>query len=209
MNLRRCFLLLALVAALLGLSGCGETVTYDQSAYAPGTTEGFTYNGSQAGISLTLNDEWLIYGPENYEAVIGLKNDLADRALVEDILNSGQTLYEFYAADAERTILRVSVEDLRVRYGDITAQDYAEIQAEHLPKMANTFSLENVEVTSGTTELAGETHPSVYLTSEMVHVPHYEQYVYIRRGNYLYTVLCSCVEVDRTTELLALFEPAA
>lgn len=209
MNLRRCFLLLALVATLLGLSGCGETVTYDQSAYTPGTTEGFTYNGSQAGISLTLNDEWLIYGPENYEAVIGLKNDLADRALVEDILNSGQTLYEFYAADAERTILRVSVEDLRVRYGDITAQDYAEIQAEHLPKMANAFSLENVEVTSGTTELAGETHPSVYLTSEMVHVPHYEQYVYIRRGNYLYTVLCSCVEVDRTTELLALFEPAA
>lgn len=208
MKLRRSLLLLLLAAALLLLSGCGETVTYDQSAYTPGTTVGFVYNGSQAGISLTLNDGWLIYGPQNYEDVIGLKNDLSDRALVEDILNSGQSLYEFYAADADRTILRVSVEDLRVLYGEITAQEYAESQASHLPKMANAFSLENVEVSLGTMELAGQSYPSVYLTSEMVHVPHYEQYVYIQRGNYLYTVLCSCVEVDRTAELLALFEPA-
>jgi hypothetical protein len=87
----------------------------------------------------------------------------------------------------------------------ITAQDYAEIQANHLPKMANAYALENVEVTLGTTELAGTSYPSVYLTSEMVHVPHYERYVYIQRGNYLYTVLCSCVEVDRSEALLALF----
>ena len=208
MKLRRSLLLLTLTAALLLLSGCGEAVTYDQSAYTPGITDGFVYNAPQAGISLTLNDEWLIYGPQNYEDVMGLKNDLSDRTLVEDILNSGQPLYEFYAADADRTILRVSVEDLRVLYGEITAQEYAESQADHLPKMANAFSLENVEVSLGTTELAGQSYPSVYLTSEMVHVPHYEQYVYIQRGNYLYTVLCSCVEADRTAELLALFEPA-
>ena len=209
MNLRRSFLLLTFIATLLGLTGCGETVTYDQSAYIPGTTDGYVFASPQAGIALTLNDEWLIYGPENYEAVIGLKQDLNDREMVEDILNAGQAIYEFYAADAERTIIRVSVEDLRVRYGDISAQDYAESQANHLPKMANAYALENVEVTLGTMELAGATFPSVYLTSEMVHVPHYEQYIYIQRGDYLYTVLCSCVEVDRTAELLALFEPAA
>ena len=43
----------------------------------------------------------------------------------------------------------------------------------------------------------------------MKHVPHYERYVYIQRGNYLYTVLCSCIEVDRSEALLALFTPAA
>lgn len=209
MKLRRFFLLSLLVFCLFAVTGCGEVITYDQSAYTPGTTEGFTFTCPQAGLSLTLSDEWLIYGPENYEAVIGLKQDLNDREMVEDILNAGQAIYEFYATDAERTIIRVSVEDLRVRYGDISAQDYAESQATHLPKMANAYALENVEVTLGTMELAGATFPSVYLTSEMVHVPHYEQYIYIQRGDYLYTVLCSCVEVDRTAELLALFEPAA
>lgn len=208
MKLRRIILLLILSASLLLLSGCGETVTYDQSGYTPGTTEGYFFHSPQAGIAITLNDEWLIYGPENFESVIGLEQDLADRAMVEDILNAGQTLYELYAAHADRTIVRVSVEDLRVRFGDITAQDYAEIQAQHLPKMADAFSLENVEVTVGTTELAGQSYPSLYLTSQMVHVPHYEHHVYIQRGNYLYTVLCACVEVDRTAELLSLFEPA-
>ena len=209
MKLRRCFLFLILVAALLGLSGCGKAVVYDQSAYTPGTTDGYTYTGSQAGLTVTLNEDWLIYGPENFEAVIGLKQDLENRQQIEEILNAGQAVYELYAADANRSILRVSAEDLRVFYGDITAQDYAEIQAKHLPKMANAYALENVEVTLGTTELAGTSYPSVYLTSEMVHVPHYERYVYIQRGNYLYTVLCSCIEVDRSEALLALFSPAA
>ena len=209
MNLRRCFLLLALVAALLGLSGCGETVTYDQSAYAPGTTEGLTYTNPQLNLSVTLSGEWVVYGPENYEAVIGLKQDLDDREMVEEILNAGQPLYEFYATDANRTIVRVSVEDMRPLYGEITAQDYADVQANHLSKMAHAYALENVEVTVGTTELAGKTYPSVYLTSEMVHVPHYEHYVYIQDGNYLYTVLCSCVEVDCCSDMLALFTPAA
>ena len=166
-------------------------------------------DGNGCTLTVTLNEDWLIYGPENFEAVIGLKQDLENRQQIEEILNAGQAVYELYAADANRSILRVSAEDLRVFYGDITAQDYAEIQAKHLPKMANAYALENVEVTLGTTELAGTSYPSVYLTSEMVHVPHYERYVYIQRGNYLYTVLCSCIEVDRSEELLALFSPAA
>ena len=74
MKLRRIILLLILSASLLLLSGCGESVTYDQSAYTPGTTEGFTFTCPQAGITVTLNDEWLIYGPENYEAVIDRKS---------------------------------------------------------------------------------------------------------------------------------------
>ena len=146
MNLRRYFLLLTLAAALLGLTGCGKAVIYDQSAYTPGTTDGYTYTGSQAGLTVTLNEDWLIYGPENFEAVIGLKQDLENRQQIEEILNAGQAVYELYAADANRSILRVSAEDLRVFYGDITAQDYAEIQAKHLPKMANAYALENVEI---------------------------------------------------------------
>lgn len=208
MKLRRIILLLILSASLLFLSGCGESVTYDQSAYTPGTTEGFTFTCPQAGITVTLNDEWLIYGPENYEAVIGLKQDLSNRTQIEDILNAGQSVYEFYAAHADRTILRVAVEDLRVRYGDITAQDYAESQADHLPKMANVYALENVAVQLGTTSVAGQTYPSVSLTAEMVHVPHYELYVYIQRDNYLYTITCSCIEVDRCAELIGLFQSA-
>lgn len=208
MKLRRIILLLILSASLLLLSGCGESVTYDQSAYIPGTTEGFTFTCPQAGITVTLNDEWLIYGPENYEAVIGLKQDLSNRTQIEDILNAGQSVYEFYAAHADRTILRVAVEDLRVRYGDITAQDYAESQADHLPKMANVYALENVAVQLGTTSVAGQTYPSVSLTAEMVHVPHYELYVYIQRDNYLYTITCSCIEVDRCAELIGLFQSA-
>lgn len=208
MKLRRIILLLILSASLLLLSGCGESVTYDQSAYTPGTTEGFTFTCPQAGITVTLNDEWLIYGPENYEAVIGLKQDLSNRTQIEDILNAGQSVYEFYAAHADRTILRVAVEDLRVRYGDITAQDYAESQADHLPKMANVYALENVAVQLGTTSVAGQTYPSVSLTAEMVHVPHYELYVYIQRDNYLYTITCSCIEVDRCAELIGLFQSA-
>ena len=208
MKLRRIILLLILSASLLLLSGCGESVTYDQSAYIPGTTEGFTFTCPQAGITVTLNDEWLIYGPENYEAVIGLKQDLSNRTQIEDILNAGQSVYEFYAAHADRTILRVAVEDLRVRYGDITAQDYAESQADHLPKMANAYALENVAVQLGTTSVAGQTYPSVSLTAEMVHVPHYELYVYIQRDNYLYTITCSCIEVDRCAELIGLFQSA-
>lgn len=208
MKLRRIILLLILSASLLLLSGCGESVTYDQSAYTPGTTEGFIFTCPQAGITVTLNDEWLIYGPENYEAVIGLKQDLSNRTQIEDILNAGQSVYEFYAAHADRTILRVAVEDLRVRYGDITAQDYAESQADHLPKMANAYALENVAVQLGTTSVAGQTYPSVSLTAEMVHVPHYELYVYIQRDNYLYTITCSCIEVDRCAELVGLFQSA-
>ena len=208
MKLRRIILLLILSASLLLLSGCGESVTYDQSAYTPGTTEGFTFTCPQAGITVTLNDEWLIYGPENYEAVIGLKQDLSNRTQIEDILNAGQSVYEFYAAHADRTILRVAVEDLRVRYGDITAQDYAESQADHLPKMANAYALENVAVQLGTTSVAGQTYPSVSLTAEMVHIPHYELYVYIQRDNYLYTITCSCIEVDRCAELIGLFQSA-
>ena len=208
MKLRRIILLLILSASLLLLSGCGESVTYDQSAYTPGTTEGFTFTCPQAGITVTLNDEWLIYGPENYEAVIGLKQDLSNRTQIEDILNAGQSVYELYAAHADRTILRVAVEDLRVRYGDITAQDYAESQSDHLPKMANAYALENVEVQLGTTSVAGQTYPSVSLTAEMVHVPHYELYVYIQRDNYLYTITCSCIEVDRCAELIGLFQSA-
>ena len=208
MKLRRIILLLILSASLLLLSGCGESVTYDQSAYIPGTTEGFTFTCPQAGITVTLNDEWLIYGPENYEAVIGLKQDLSNRTQIEDILNAGQSVYELYAAHADRTILRVAVEDLRVRYGDITAQDYAESQADHLPKMANAYALENVAVQLGTTSVAGQTYPSVSLTAEMVHVPHYELYVYIQRDNYLYTITCSCIEVDRCAELIGLFQSA-
>ena len=208
MNLRRSLLFLTLTAALLLLSGCGETVIYDQSGYTPGTTEEYSYTCPQAGIALTLNDEWLIYGPENYESVIGLKQDLENRQQIEDILNAGQSVYELYAADSERTIVRVAVEDLRVRYDDdITAQDYAESQAVHLPKMADAYALENVEVRLGTTEVAGQSYPSVSLTSEMVHVPHYELHVYLQRGHYLYTITCSCIEVDRTAELVALFEP--
>ena len=208
MKLRRSLFAVLLAALVFSLSGCGESVTYDQSAYTPGTTEGFTFTCPQAGITVTLNDEWLIYGPENYEAVIGLKQDLSNRTQIEDILNAGQSVYEFYAAHADRTILRVAVEDLRVRYGDITAQDYAESQADHLPKMANVYALENVAVQLGTTSVAGQTYPSVSLTAEMVHVPHYELYVYIHRGNYMYTITCSCIEVDRCAELLALFSPA-
>ena len=208
MKLRRFFLLSLLLSCLFVVTGCGESVTYDQSAYTPGTTEGFTFTCPQAGITVTLNDEWLIYGPENYEAVIGLKQDLSNRTQIEDILNAGQSVYEFYAAHADRTILRVAVEDLRVRYGDITAQDYAESQADHLPKMANAYALENVAVQLGTTSVAGQTYPSVSLTAEMVHVPHYELYVYIQRDNYLYTITCSCIEVDRCAELIGLFQSA-
>lgn len=208
MNLRRYFLLLTLAAALLGLTGCGKAVIYDQSAYVPGTTDGWAFTSPQSGIAVTLDENWLIYGPENFESVIGAKQDLSDREMMEDILNAGQSLYELYATHGDRTVLRVSVEDLRVRYGDITAQDYAEIQADHLPTMAEAFSLQDPQVQLGTTELAGQTYPSLLFQAQMVHVPHYEHYVYIQKGNYLYTVLCSCVETDRSAELLALFTAA-
>ena len=190
---------------LLSLTACGESTVYDQSAYTPGVIDGNSFSCPQAGIAATLNDEWLIYGPENFESVIGMKQDLADRAMVEDILNAGQPLYELYAAHADRSIVRVAVEDLRPLYGDITAQDYAEIQANHLPTMAEAFSLENPEVQLGTTEIAGQSFPSVFFVAQMVHVPHYEHHIYIQRDNYLYTITLSCVEVDRTAELLSLF----
>ena len=134
MKLRKIFFSVLLLTLTLTLSGCGEVVLYDQSGYTPGTTENCTYNSPLADLSCTVSGEWLIYGPENYEAVIGLKQDLENRQQIEDILNAGQSVYEFYAAHADRTILRVSVEDLRVRYDDdITAQDYAESQAAYLP----------------------------------------------------------------------------
>lgn len=209
MKLRKIFFSVLLLTLTLTLSGCGEVVLYDQSGYTPGTTENYTYNSQLADLSCTISGEWLIYGPENYEAVIGLKQDLENRQQIEDILNAGQSVYEFYAAHADRTILRVSVEDLRVRYDDdITAQDYAESQAAYLPKLADAYAFEDVAVQLGTTEVAGQTYPSVYLTSELVHVPHYELYVYIQRGNYLFTITCSCIEVDRCGELIALFSPA-
>ena len=209
MKLRKILSAALTVALLFLLTACGESIIYDQSTYLPGTTEGYTYTGNPVGFTITLNEDWLIYGPENFEAVIGMKQDLENRQQLEEILNAGQAIYELYATDANHTILRVSVEDLRVFFGDITAQDFAEIQASHLPKMANAYALENVEVTVGTMELAGTSYPSVYLTSEMVHVPHYERYVYIQKDNYLYTLLCSCVDVDRTDEMLALFTPIA
>ncbi len=209
MKLRKFFSSVLLLTLTFILSGCGEIVGYDQSGYTPGTTENYTYTSQLADLSCTLSDEWLIYGPENYEAVIGLEQDLENRQQIEDILNVGQSVYELYAAHADRTILRVSVEDLRVRYDDdITAQDYAESQAAYLPKLADAYAFEDIAMQLGTTEVAGQTYPSVYLTSELVHVPHYELYVYIQRGNYLFTITCSCIEVDRCGELIALFSPA-
>ena len=113
--------------------------------------------------------------------------------------------YELYAVQSDRTILRVTAEDLRVRYGDISAQDYAEIQVDHLPTMADAFSLTDMACQVVEVDINGERCPSVYMTSTMVHVKHYEQYVYLLRGNYLYTITCSSVENDRCAELLELF----
>ena len=101
MKLRRSLLAALLAALVFSLSGCGEAVTYDQSAYTPSTTEGFTFTCPQAGITVTLNDEWLIYGPENYEAVIGLKQDLSNRTQIEDILNAGQSRSEEHTSELQ------------------------------------------------------------------------------------------------------------
>lgn len=208
MKLRKILSAALAVLLLLTLTACGESVTYDQSAYTPGTTVGYTYTCPRTGIAVTLDENWLIYGPENFESVIGMEQDLSDRQMVEDILNAGQPIYELYAAHGDRSIVRVSVEDLRALYGDITAQDYAEIQANHLPNMAEAFSLEDPKVELGTTELAGSTYPSLHFTAQMVHVPHYEHHIYIQRDNYLYTVTVACVETDRCSELLGLFSAA-
>ena len=86
MKLRKFFSAVLLLMLTLLLSGCGEIAGYDQSGYTPGTTENYTYNSPLADLSCTLSDAWLIYGPENYEAVIGLKQDLEDRQQIEDIL---------------------------------------------------------------------------------------------------------------------------
>ena len=84
---------------LLSLTACGESTVYDQSAYTPGVIDGDSFSCPQAGIAATLNDEWLIYGPENFESVIGMKQDLADRAELEAsyyyLLNGG-TPYELH-----------------------------------------------------------------------------------------------------------------
>jgi len=207
MKLRRSFFAALLAALAVMLSGCGESIVYDQSGYTPGTcTDGvFT---SPSGLSCTLNEDWFVYDAKSLEELTGLKHDLNDRQLVEDMLNSGQALYELYAVQSDRTILRVTAEDLRVRYGDISAQDYAEIQADHLPTMADTFSLTDVACQVVEVDINGERCPSVYMTSTMVHVKHYEQYVYLLRGNYLYTITCSSVENDRCAELLDLFRTA-
>lgn len=176
-----------------------------------GTVNGGTYTNAYANIACTLDDSWIFYTEEEIAELNGLVLDSTSDDQLRKMLEENASIQDMYASSTDGLMtINVVFQNLGlVRSAALSLQEYAELAAEQVPGMMETFGYSDITAKIAAVDFAGlKNQPALALTATVEDVPMYELQVYVKVDTYVYSItLCSFVE-DVTADMAALFTAA-
>ena len=198
-------LTLVLCCAACGSGKEGDAPAITQQMLA-GTAEGSVYTNEAICIRVELDDTWSIFDKTQLAAISGITTDAADdEAFAEKFRESG-TGYAFYAiANDGLYNLGIVWEDLGKLYGKVIDEEtYAEIGVSKLPEALESAGAENITAKATNISFAGQDHPAIVVTGEMMGVSLYETLVCIKVGDYMAVITAASYMENATGQILAM-----
>ena len=173
-----------------------------------GTVSGGTYTNRFAGISCTLDDSWYFYTDEQIDDATTFTIEQSNDANLKEQLKNQNTVQDMYAISSDGMMsIIVSYENMGLLGGKtIVPQDMAEINASQMPAALESYGFTDVTTQLTTVDFAGQKNvPAVAISAMNGDIAMYELLVYLKAGNYSFSVtLCSLTE-DVTADMAALF----
>lgn len=201
-------ILAILLLLVIALTAC----TSKQPSAAPheldiGVTEGNTYKNASLGIACEFPEDWYIYNEDEIASYNGLLASTFDRSAIADAIDSGKVVMFFFAAQAGNT----SSVNINANKNRVPDMDEKALLDASIPlvqsEMEQLDGMESVNCALTEVAFCGKTHPAIAVTCEAVTGTLYETILYLRDGDYLYTLTVACGSEDASLEILNLFKP--
>ena len=181
----------------------------EEIVYQPGTVEGRTYTSKFLGITLTLDDSWLIADDEQLAQLGGLVSDTLDSEEIRKQLENGSNVYDLYALNqTDNSSLNITVQELGKLGGLMVDENaYADANLKTLPDVLASGGITVTSLEKTTVDFAGSTRTALTLTGTVSEMPLYETIVLIKNGDYIACITAASYdEATPPTDLLALFQ---
>lgn len=180
-----------------------------ESKFQRGKVDGNTYRSDFLGMQVTLDENWIIADDEQLVLLGGLVTDSFEDEDVRKLLDSGSTIYEFYALQqTDNSSVNITVQELGLLGGIMMNEDaYADMNLQSLPDMLSSSGITLTQTEKTTMEFAGGTHTALTLEGTVNDVPLYETIVLVKSGNYMAVITAATFdETNPPADLLALFQ---
>lgn len=173
---------------------------------ALGKTEGTVYENDMLGIGCELSSDWYLYNEAELATLIGLTADRINDEDISKIIEASGTAFLFYAMNnADSSTINIVLENTAAYGGALTEEDYIQAAMPALNNALPAAGFENLTVTSGTTQFAGEEHACIYVEAELAGMKVYEILVPIVLDGSVASVTICTFNENTCADLIATF----
>ena len=179
-------------------------------AFQPGAVEENTYTSDFLGLTLTLEEGWIIADQEQLAQLGGLVSESIDDEVLRKQLADGGVIYDFYALNAaDNSSINITVQELGSLGGLLIDEEaYAEANLKALPDAMASAGITVDKLEKTTVRLAGADRIALALEGKVKGVPLYEVIVPVKSGACIACVTAATYSKDTPpATLLEPFQP--
>ncbi len=181
-----------------------------EEEYSMGITIGGTYTNDFAGLSCTLDENWMFFDEAQLAELNGLTLEMFDDEAIRQAMEDSGAVYDMYAARLDGMgSINIIFENLGLLYGSVLSEaDYAQLATQNLePSLASAgFSDLSCEIV--TVDFCGSEHTAIRIEGILQEIPIYEILVLQKVGNYMMNITFASYVEDLTADMLSSFSAA-
>lgn len=167
-----------------------------------GTVADYVYANDAFGIGFEGDTDWLYYSDEEIAATMGIAAEKMLSPEAADLLQEATIIYDMYCVNLTTgSSVNINHENIGVLYGSIMDEEYyLEISKTQLEAQATGLDLTRNEV--GTTVIAGEEVPCLYVEINFSGITVYETILAKKSGNWVSVITVSGMSEEDVLDTL-------
>lgn len=203
---KRFFAFFLALTFVIALAGCGKkSPAAEEQKFERGVVENNVYTSNILGMKFELPSEWAFFTDEEILNLNNITEDIVDEEIAKK-LESANIIYDMYAISEEEASVNINFESLSVTNQLLLDEgDYVEIGQKDLKPALESMGYSGIETTTGTGEIAGETHPAIEVTANINGIPFYEKVIAKKCGKYMACITIASFGENLISDILAQF----
>ena len=177
----------------------------ETDSFDAGTNTAYTYRNTWFGIRFRLPAEWSFAEKSQLEEMNQAVSDKSSAEEIRSALSGGQTWFDMYAtSDDGYQNLNITVQNIKAVYGALADVDtLVDTSLEPLQSALEAQGAEDISITKGTIDFAGENSVCTRIQGSVQGIPFYETQVYKKEGSYILCATAVSYSEDQTGSILS------
>lgn len=171
-----------------------------------GTVDGNSYENETLGISCRFPDGWYVYSESDLADKSAEVSQIYDKTALYNAIENGLEVVVFSASRTAGTA-SATIEAAVYPLSGLTEKEFVERSAPQIKEQFEMFSnIQDVDWSAVEMDFCGQTHTVLLLSLKTNVYQYFEAMLFLPRGDLVYTISVSSVQIADIAEVLNYFE---